>query len=161
MGSYGGGFAMVAGGGYGSGVGGVAGGGRGRTSTSPSQQFDPRKLFVGGVCKNNTNVEGFKAFFATFGEVEHASLNNNYDGSGGHRGFGFVTFKEQSVADTVMAQAGNLELDGRRLDAKLAIPPSMKPPPGVESTKLFIGSLPKDETAPSSEELTPKGRNSA
>jgi len=116
------------------------------------QIFDSRKMFVGCVSKT-TAEETFIAFFANFGELEEASLKKSYDGSG-HRGFGFVVYKDQAVTDSVMAKGGNLELDGRNLNIELAIPSSMKPPEGVDSTKLFIGNLPKDDTGPSTEELT-------
>lgn len=128
--------------------------GRGGPSSPPLfLKFDPRKLFVGGVSKRETTEESFKAFFVKYGELEHAILNRAQDGSNGHRGFGFVTFKEQAAAEAVLADAGHLELDGRRLDAKLALPPSLKPPPGTETNKLFIGSIPKDATKPTPLEL--------
>jgi len=116
------------------------------------QIFDTRKMFVGCV-KKTTPEETFISFFAAFGELEQASLKKAYDGSG-HRGFGFVIYKDQAITDSVMAQAGDLELDGRSLNIKLAIPSNMQPPEGVDSTKLFIGNLPKDGTGPSTEELT-------
>jgi len=116
------------------------------------QIFDTRKMFVGCV-KKTTAEETFISFFAAFGELEQASLKKSYDGSG-HRGFGFVIYKDQAVTDSVMAKAGNLVLDGRNLNIELAIPSNMQPPEGVESTKLFIGNLPKDGTGPSTEELT-------
>jgi len=129
------------------------GGGGDSNPNTQGLKYDPRKLFVGGVSKGRTSQEGFKAFFQKYGEVELAYLNRAQDGSNGHRGFGFVTFVEQSAADAVMADTGKLELDGRQLDAKLALPPALKPPPGTETNKLFIGSLPKDGTKPTPAEL--------
>jgi len=115
-------------------------------------KYDPRKLFIGGVSRKSTTEAGFKEFFEKYGEVENAYLNRVQDGEG-HRGFGFVTFKEQSAAEAVMADAGKLGLDGRNLDAKLALPPSLKPPQGTDTNKLFIGSLPKDGSKPTPLEL--------
>jgi len=66
------------------------------------------------------------------------------DGSDGHRGFGFVTFKDQSVTDSVLAQNGKLDLDGRMVDVKMALPPELNPPEGADGKKLFVGSLPKE-----------------
>lgn len=117
-----------------------------------SQRFDTRKLFIAGINYETTDAT-FKKFFSSFGEVEEVSLKKAYDGSG-NRGFGFVTFRDQEVADCVLAQAGVLELENRHLNVKLAIPPSYKPPPGIDSTKLFIGSLPRDGTAPSTEDIS-------
>jgi len=116
------------------------------------QIFDTRKMFVGCV-KKTTAEETFISFFSDFGEVEKASLKKSYDGSG-HRGFGFVIYKDQAVTDSVMALAGHLVLDGRKLNIELAIPSNMKPPEGVDSTKLFMGDLPRDGTGPTTEELT-------
>jgi len=66
------------------------------------------------------------------------------DGSEGHRGFGFVTYQDQAVTDSVLAQAGQLTLDGRQIDVKMALPPDFNPPQGAEPNKLFVGSLPKE-----------------
>jgi len=157
--SYGGSYGL--GGGYGGGGrGGVYGGwgslnsqvrgqgrgfGRGgRGGFGANKKPDARKIFVGGVSKRDTNSETFEQFFKSFGEVEDIILMKARDGSDGHRGFGFVTYKDQEVTDSVLAQAGQLDLDGRFVDVKMAIPPEMNPPEGVDGKKLFIGSLPKE-----------------
>merc|ERR1719494_1595134 len=72
------------------------------------------------------------------------------DGSG-HRGFGFVTYKEQKVTDSVLAQVGDLTLDGKKIDVKMALPEELKPPEGSDGKKIFVGSLPKENF--SSEDL--------
>jgi len=142
--SYGG----FGGGGYGGGrgYGGQRGGGRGRGRGRGGgrRRYDARKIFVGGVSKRDTDSNSFQQFFQSFGEIEDIILMRNQDGTEGHRGFGFVTFKEQSVTDELLAQAGNIQIDGRNVDCKLALPPDMHPPPGVEGTKIFVGSLPKE-----------------
>jgi len=139
-----GGYGGGRGGGYGRGGGGrgAFGGGRGRGGFS--KKFDPRKIFVGGVSKRDTDSNSFQQFFQTFGEIEDIILMKNVDGSDGHRGFGFVTFKDQAVTDQVLAKAGSVNLDGRMVDVKMALPPDLKPPEGVDGNKLFVGSLPKD-----------------
>jgi len=105
---------------------------------------DARKIFVGGVSKRDTNSETFEAFFKSFGEVEDIILMKERDGSDGHRGFGFVTYREQAVTDSVLAQNGQLDLDGRYVDVKMAVPPELNPPEGSEGKKVFVGSLPKE-----------------
>jgi len=130
------------GGGRGAAFGGAARGGRG--GFGGNKKPDARKIFVGGVSKRDTTSDTFEQFFTSFGEVEDIILMKARDGTDGHRGFGFVTYKEQSVTDTVLAQAGQLELDGRLVDVKMAIPPELNPPAGVDGKKLFVGSLPKD-----------------
>jgi len=124
------------------------GGGRGVARSSGAfggnKKCDARKIFVGGVSKRDTTSESFEQFFKSFGEVEDIILMKAQDGSGGHRGFGFVTYKEQAVTDSVLAQKGQLDLDGRQVDVKIAFPPEMSPPGGSDGKKLFVGSLPKD-----------------
>jgi len=140
-GGRGGGYSGGRGGGRGRGRGGF-GGGRGRGGSS--KKFDPRKIFVGGVSKRDTDSNSFQQFFQAFGEIEDIILMKNLDGSEGHRGFGFVTFKEQAVTDAVLAKAGTMNMDGRMVDVKMALPPDLKPPEGVEGNKLFVGSLPRE-----------------
>jgi len=67
------------------------------------------------------------------------------DGSDGHRGFGFVTFKDQSVTDSVLAQNGKLDLDGRMVDVKMALPPELNPPEGADGKKCVYRILAKGE----------------
>jgi len=143
--SYGGSYGS--GGGYGGGGGGRSAGGfasGGRGGFGNNKKPDARKIFVGGVSKRDTTSDTFEQFFTSFGEVEDIILMKARDGTDGHRGFGFVTYKEQAVTDSVLAQAGQLELDGRLVDVKMAIPPELNPPPGVDGKKLFVGSLPKE-----------------
>jgi len=120
------------------------GGGRGAGSFGGNRKFDARKIFVGGVSKRDTTNESFEQFFKTFGEVVDIILMKAQDGSGGHRGFGFVTFKEQAVTDAVLAKKGQLDLDGRQVDVKMALPPDLNAPEGSDGKKLFVGSLPKE-----------------
>jgi len=134
-------------GGRGGGFGGRGGGqgGRGRGGGfGGSKKFNSRKIFVGGVSKRDTTSESFTQFFKKFGEVEDSILMTSRDGSGGHRGFGFVTFKDQTVTDSILAQNGKLDLDGRKIDVKMALPPELNPPEGCDGKKIFVGSLPKE-----------------
>jgi len=122
----------------------LRGRGRGRGGFGDNKKFNTRKIFVGGVSKRDTTSESFEKFFQKFGEVEDIILMKSKDGYDGHRGFGFVTFKDQAVTDSVLAQNGELELDGRDIDMKMALPPELNPPEGTDGKKLFIGSLPKE-----------------
>jgi len=145
----GGGYGGGRGGGYGQARGrgrgrGGFGRGRGGGGGGRSRKFDPRKIFVGGVSKRDTDSNSFQQFFQKFGELEDIILMTAQDGTEGHRGFGFVTFKDQAVTDIVLSKAGHLDLDGRMVDVKMALPPDLKPPEGVEGNKLFVGSLPKE-----------------
>lgn len=70
--------------------------------------------------------------------------------TGRSRGFGFVTFADGSSADKVLS-SGPLELDGRTMDAKPAVPKeSMNsqrgsgPVTNARTAKLFVGGLSPD-----------------
>jgi len=102
-----------------------------------------RKIFVGGLSKTETDSASFSQFFENFGELDDIILMRSKDRSG-HRGFGFVTFKEQKVTDLVLSKAGELELDGAQITVKTALPAELRPPEGAEGNKIFIGSLPKE-----------------
>lgn len=80
------------------------------------------KLFIGGV-NWSTNEEMFKDFFSQFGPVVESIIMRERDGKS--RGFGFVVFFKRSSAEKVMAS--QLELDGRPLDCKFAVPKGETP----------------------------------
>lgn len=67
--------------------------------------------------------------------------------TGVSRGFGFVIFDHPSSVDKVLAQ-GDLTLDGRKIDCKIAIPKSdIGTAPGTHRTrKIFVGGIPPQTT---------------
>lgn len=133
-------------GGFRGGRGGFRGGNRGGGGGGGSNiKADSRKIFVGGVSKRDTTQESFEKFFKAYGEIEDIILMKDRENPAGpHRGFGFVTFASQEVTDRVLAESANLNLDGRNVDVRMAVPPSLKQPEGLEDPKLFVGSLPKE-----------------
>jgi len=105
-------------------------------------KVDTRQIFVAGLSKEKTNKDTFTEFFKSFGEIEHIALMMNPEGTVGHRGFGFVTYKDQAVTDKVLEQE-SLVLDGQQIDCKISLPGEFKLPEGCDGKKIFIGSLPK------------------
>lgn len=110
------------------------------TATSALSQ---RKVFVGGLSWE-TDEQSLRDYFAQFGSVSDCVIMR--DRLTGHpRGFGFVTYDDQSVAERVAAEFH--ELDGRQVEAKIAVPRSECIPP-VRATairptkKVFVGGLP-------------------
>lgn len=94
-----------------------------RDGVSSGERADEegRKLFVGAVSRSTTD-EGFIAFFEQFGVVEEATVMRDRE-TGESRGFGFVTYAERAAADRMLDEPRPV-LDGRRLDAKRAVPRS-------------------------------------
>lgn len=95
-------------------------------SLPPLGMSNGKKIFVGGLNYQTTD-EGFRAFFNKFGEVTDAVIMR-FPGPNGERqsrGFGFITYREASAADAALA--ARLELDGRALECKVAVPKEPNP----------------------------------
>eukprot|EP00808_Paulinella_micropora_P024561 g252.t1 len=99
---------------------------------------DPRKVFVGGIAWNTTN-ESFTQVFSQFGAILRFKVVRD-SASGAARGYGFVEFQSPSSAVQAV-QCERLELDGRRIECKVALPTAVG---GQHVRKLFVGGLAKD-----------------
>jgi len=100
------------------------------------------KLFIGGLAWN-TEESAFTNYFAAFGELTDSVVMRG-------RGFGFVTYKDPAAAEKVLASK-DLELDGRKLDPKRAVPKDAAPakeekPTAFETKKIFVGGLASETT---------------
>lgn len=108
---------------------------------------EQKKLFVAGVSWNTTD-DAFTNFFAGFGTVVEAQLKRE-PGTNRSRGFGFVTFAEDASAQKVLSQ--RLQLDGRKLDIKMAVPKDQIDQSPVNTSitqhkKLYVAGLNYDST---------------
>ena len=82
--------------------------------------YPKSKIFVGGLDFKLTSEE-LKDHFMKFGDVQDAIiLKDIYTGSS--RGFGFVTFTSESVAQDLIKNNPVTEINGRRVDIKKAEP---------------------------------------
>lgn len=72
-----------------------------------------RTLYVGGL-PPHTDSEALRAMFADFGELTAARVVMRST-TGRCRGFGYVTFREQSDADKARAALDGRALEGGRL----------------------------------------------
>eukprot|EP00163_Fabomonas_tropica_P027358 TRINITY_DN5237_c0_g2_i3.p1 TRINITY_DN5237_c0_g2~~TRINITY_DN5237_c0_g2_i3.p1 ORF type:complete len:204 (+),score=51.97 TRINITY_DN5237_c0_g2_i3:195-806(+) len=106
------------------------------------KSFEATKMFVGGITWNTTK-EMLIDYFSRFGEVTdaHVMVDRN---TGRSRGFGFVSFREQAVADGLVGRE-DLELDGRKIDIKQAVPRA-GPDNSFQTRKIFLGGLGPETT---------------
>ena len=84
------------------------------------------KVFVGGLPSSCGN-EDFKAYFQQFGEVVDAQVMIDHN-TGNSRGFGFVTFNNESTVETVVGPGRSNtrhEIMGKNVEVKRAEPKGM------------------------------------
>ncbi|XP_054160853.1 heterogeneous nuclear ribonucleoprotein 27C-like isoform X2 [Oppia nitens] len=104
---------------------------------------EPGKLFIGGLSWETT-IEKLTEYFCRYGEVSDCVVMKNAE-TGRSRGFGFVTFKDPSCVQIVMA-SGPHALDGRTIDPKECNPKTAQK--GKRDAKVgnfpkvFLGGLP-------------------
>jgi len=79
-----------------------------------------KKLFVGNISWGVSD-DALKDLFAQYGEVEDAAILKDRD-TNRSRGFGFVTFTDDTAADKAIAELDGYELDGRALVVNEARP---------------------------------------
>ncbi|KAF7799960.1 hypothetical protein EIP86_011203 [Pleurotus ostreatoroseus] len=80
------------------------------------------KLFIGGLAGSVTS-ESMREFFSQFGKVVDATVMLDRE-TGRSKGFGFVSFEGVNVEP--LLGYGNLEIDGKMIDVKLAQPRSQR-----------------------------------
>jgi RNA recognition motif-containing protein len=71
------------------------------------------KLFIGSLSWN-TDDTTLRACFEQFGAVADSVVIRDRE-TGRSRGFGFVTFEEESMADAAVSQMDNQEFEGRTI----------------------------------------------
>lgn len=88
-----------------------------------------RKVFVGGLSWE-TDEKSLRDYFSRYGVVSDCVIMR--DRHTGHpRGFGFVTYEDEYVAERVAS--ARHELDGRQVEAKRAVPRSECVPSSINS----------------------------
>ncbi|XP_069365435.1 RNA-binding protein Musashi homolog Rbp6 isoform X4 [Maniola hyperantus] len=99
---------------------------------------DPGKMFVGGLSWQ-TSPESLRDYFNKFGEITEVMVMKDPT-TRRSRGFGFITFSDPASVDKVLAQATH-ELDGKKIDPKVAFPRRAHPKMVTRTKKIFVGGL--------------------
>jgi len=99
---------------------------------------DPGKMFIGGLSWQTT-PEGLKDYFSKFGEIAEVMVMKDPI-TRRSRGFGFVTFTDLRGVDNVLAKETH-ELDGKKVDPKIAFPRKAPPKMVTRTKKIFVGGL--------------------
>ncbi|XP_064087807.1 RNA-binding protein Musashi homolog Rbp6-like isoform X2 [Macrobrachium nipponense] len=99
---------------------------------------DPGKMFIGGLSWQTT-AEGLREYFSKFGDINEVMVMKDPT-TRRSRGFGFVTFSDPSSVDKVLALATH-ELDGKKIDPKVAFPRRAHPKMVTRTKKIFVGGL--------------------
>ena len=73
--------------------------------------FMGKKLFIGSLAWA-TDSSGLQAAFSRFGEIEEATVISDRE-TGRSRGFGFVTFVDESSTQQAISEMNGADLDGR------------------------------------------------
>eukprot|EP00240_Pyramimonas_obovata_P016104 CAMPEP_0118934736 /NCGR_PEP_ID=MMETSP1169-20130426/14024_1 /TAXON_ID=36882 /ORGANISM="Pyramimonas obovata, Strain CCMP722" /LENGTH=272 /DNA_ID=CAMNT_0006877669 /DNA_START=122 /DNA_END=936 /DNA_ORIENTATION=- len=94
-----------------------------------------------------TTQQSLEAYFSQLGNVTKAVIMKDHL-SGRSRGFGFVTFGSKAEAERVVSMSH--ELDGRRIEAKVALPkgdtPRVEGTGVAGTTRIFVARIPVEVT---------------
>ncbi|XP_056602604.1 RNA-binding protein Musashi homolog 1-like [Triplophysa dalaica] len=108
------------------------------SSSAQDSPHDPCKMFIGGLSWQTTQ-EGLNEYFCKFGEVKDCMVMRD-PVTKRSRGFGFVTYLDQTGVDNVLAQNRH-ELDSKTIDPKVAFPRRAQPKLVTRTKKIFVGGL--------------------
>ncbi|KAK8970273.1 Heterogeneous nuclear ribonucleoprotein 1 [Platanthera guangdongensis] len=97
----------------------------------------PGKIFVGGIAWDTTEKEFFN-HFAKYGEITDSVIMKDKH-TWAPRGFGFVTFADPSIIDTILGDEHSI--GGRMVEVKRTVPKG-----GPKSKKIFVGGIPASLT---------------
>lgn len=90
--------------------------------------MDKKKLYVGNLPWSMTN-DSLKEMFASYGEVVEAVIITDRM-SGRSKGFGFVTFADEAVAEKAAAEMNGKTVEERQIVVNVARPREERPAGG-------------------------------
>ncbi|XP_058057231.1 RNA-binding protein squid-like [Anopheles bellator] len=97
-----------------------------------SEASDDRKLFVGGLSWETSDLE-LKKHFSTYGEIENVNVKTDPN-TGRSRGFAFIVYKSADAIEKVIS-AGDHIINNKKVDPKKA---------KARYGKIFVGGLTTD-----------------
>jgi len=71
-----------------------------------------RKIYISGI-NSVKDTDILSTLFSVYGEVEKASIKFNKE-DGRNRGFGFVIFRANKMAEEAVLKSGSLKYDGKK-----------------------------------------------
>ena len=111
-----------------------------------------KKIYVGNLPFSVT-LDRLKELFSSYGQIEDAIVMTNKF-TGRSRGFGFVTFANDSDADKALAEMNNKNVEGRELKVNEARPLEERPKeePKAEQPAETPAEEPKEEVPENTEQ---------
>ncbi|KAF5739600.1 RNA-binding family protein isoform 1 [Tripterygium wilfordii] len=98
----------------------------------------PGKIFIGGLARETTSAQ-FVKYFGKYGEITDSVIMK--DRKTGHpRGFGFVTYADPSVVDTIIQETHII--NGKQVEIKRTIPKGAAGSRDFRTRKIFVGGIP-------------------
>ncbi|KAF8414284.1 hypothetical protein HHK36_002286 [Tetracentron sinense] len=102
----------------------------------------PGKIFIGGLAKD-TSLATFTKYFGKYGEITDSVIMKDRH-SGQPRGFGFITYADPSVVDTVIQETH--VINGKQVEIKRTIPKGSVQSKDFKTKKIFVGGVPSTVT---------------
>ncbi|XP_051113218.1 heterogeneous nuclear ribonucleoprotein 1 [Andrographis paniculata] len=102
----------------------------------------PGKIFIGGLAKDTT-LDAFVKYFGKYGEITDSVIMKDRH-TGRPRGFGFITYADPAVVDTVIAETHII--NGKQVEIKRTIPKGSGDSKDFKTKKIFVGGLPTSVT---------------
>ncbi|KAL8057416.1 hypothetical protein ABFX02_04G181900 [Erythranthe guttata] len=102
----------------------------------------PGKIFIGGLAKDTT-LDTFVKYFGKYGEITDSVIMKDRHTSR-PRGFGFITYADAAVVDTVIAETHII--NGKQVEIKRTIPKGAGDSKDFKTKKVFVGGIPTSVT---------------
>ncbi|KAL3519948.1 hypothetical protein ACH5RR_018097 [Cinchona calisaya] len=102
----------------------------------------PGKIFIGGLAKDTT-LDQFVEYFGKYGEITDSVIMKDRH-TGRPRGFGFITYADPVVVDTVIAETHII--NGKQVEIKRTIPKGSAESKDFKTKKVFVGGIPTSVT---------------